>query len=228
MSSDEPKAGYGRPPKQHRFKKGQSGNPRGRPKKSLNRTTLLLSSLHHQVRAEAARLVSVREGEASLQMSVQEAFVRSTAVKAIKGDRVHAKLFHQMIGAAENEVAELKESLFEASCNYKERWEREFERCDRAGIRRPEPLPHPDDVELYLGTRDVKIVGPMCQEEKERIDRRIEDRDETIALLENPGGLDDYTPEERPAIRAMMIEDVDHINRLLPPRLRRAYKGPLD
>lgn len=29
--------GYGRPPKQHRFKKGQSGNPRGRPKKSGRR-----------------------------------------------------------------------------------------------------------------------------------------------------------------------------------------------
>jgi hypothetical protein len=26
--------GYGRPPKQHQFKKGESGNPRGRPKKS--------------------------------------------------------------------------------------------------------------------------------------------------------------------------------------------------
>ena len=24
--------GYGKPPKEHRFKKGQSGNPRGRPK----------------------------------------------------------------------------------------------------------------------------------------------------------------------------------------------------
>lgn len=31
MSND--KVGYGKPPKKHRFKKGQSGNPRGRPKK---------------------------------------------------------------------------------------------------------------------------------------------------------------------------------------------------
>lgn len=30
---DDDEVGYGKPPKQHRFKKGQSGNPAGRPKK---------------------------------------------------------------------------------------------------------------------------------------------------------------------------------------------------
>jgi hypothetical protein len=32
--NDNEGVGFGRPPKQHQFKKGQSGNPRGRPKKS--------------------------------------------------------------------------------------------------------------------------------------------------------------------------------------------------
>ncbi len=35
MSDDQ--VGYGKPPKRHRFRKGQSGNPRGRPKK-VNQT----------------------------------------------------------------------------------------------------------------------------------------------------------------------------------------------
>ncbi|WP_369722061.1 DUF5681 domain-containing protein [Bradyrhizobium sp. LLZ17] len=37
--------GYGRPPQHSRFKPGQSGNPRGRPKGSLNFTTDLKNTL---------------------------------------------------------------------------------------------------------------------------------------------------------------------------------------
>lgn len=33
MENDEEKVGYGRPPKATQFKKGKSGNPKGRPKK---------------------------------------------------------------------------------------------------------------------------------------------------------------------------------------------------
>ena len=33
-AEDEDKVGYGRPPKKNQFKKGQSGNPSGRPKKA--------------------------------------------------------------------------------------------------------------------------------------------------------------------------------------------------
>lgn len=35
---DDGRGGYGKPPKAHRFKPGQSGNPRGRPKEKKNQT----------------------------------------------------------------------------------------------------------------------------------------------------------------------------------------------
>ena len=41
--------GYGKPPRQTRFAKGQSGNPRGRPPGAKNLTTLLNEALDERV-----------------------------------------------------------------------------------------------------------------------------------------------------------------------------------
>src|SRR4051794_32120955 len=45
----EYEVGYGKPPRHARFKKGQSGNPRGRPKGSKNLPTLLTEALNEPV-----------------------------------------------------------------------------------------------------------------------------------------------------------------------------------
>jgi hypothetical protein len=41
--------GYGKPPRDTRFKKGQSGNPRGRPPRAKNLKTLLSEALNEPV-----------------------------------------------------------------------------------------------------------------------------------------------------------------------------------
>ena len=41
--------GYGNPPKQSRFRKGVSGNPKGRPKGALNLATVLWRTLQERV-----------------------------------------------------------------------------------------------------------------------------------------------------------------------------------
>jgi hypothetical protein len=48
---DEPeeKVGYGRPPRQHQFKPGKSGNPRGRPKGAKGLKAELLAAINEPV-----------------------------------------------------------------------------------------------------------------------------------------------------------------------------------
>jgi len=41
--------GYGKPPQNFRFKQGRSGNPRGRPKGTLNMATVLARTLREKV-----------------------------------------------------------------------------------------------------------------------------------------------------------------------------------
>jgi len=78
MSADDDRAGYRRPPKHTRFKKGQSGNPKGRPKGSRNFSTDLGKELRSRVR--------VREDGKEKSLSKQEAVVKSMVAKAANGD----------------------------------------------------------------------------------------------------------------------------------------------
>jgi hypothetical protein len=71
--------GYGKPPKHTRFKKGQTGNPKGRSKGIRNIAT--------DVKETLARKVTVTEGGRTRTVSTQEAIVLRLAEQALKGDR---------------------------------------------------------------------------------------------------------------------------------------------
>ena len=70
--------GYRKPPVHTRFKKGESGNPKGRPKGSLNLATVLVRTLREQV--------VVNEGGQRKTVSKLEAAVKQLANKAASGD----------------------------------------------------------------------------------------------------------------------------------------------
>jgi hypothetical protein len=70
--------GYGRAPVHSRFKPGQSGNPKGRPKGSFNLATDLASELGEKI--------IVREDGQPRRVSKQRALVKSLMAKALQGD----------------------------------------------------------------------------------------------------------------------------------------------
>lgn len=70
--------GYGKPPKTTQFKPGQSGNPRGRPRRQRNFRTVAEDVLNENI--------TIREGDRTRTVSRLDAIVRVTVNNALKGD----------------------------------------------------------------------------------------------------------------------------------------------
>ncbi|MEL7042966.1 MAG: DUF5681 domain-containing protein [Pseudomonadota bacterium] len=79
--SSEYEVGYGKPPKHTRFKKGESGNPNGRPKSYKSAISVLSEPVSMQVEGKVRRV------------SGFEAAFRKTAQNAIEGKMVSIKRF---------------------------------------------------------------------------------------------------------------------------------------
>ena len=83
-------AGYKNPPKAHRFKKGQSGNPGGRPRQAVRR--LPASYLFRKVASEE---VVIEVDRTTVMMTRWEALIRKIHIMA-HSDPSAARLLHQI------------------------------------------------------------------------------------------------------------------------------------
>ena len=81
-ASGDYKVGFGRPPKQHQFKKGKSGNVKGRPKKPKPDPALALTVLDEPI--------DVRQGDKTVKMQPFEAALRQLASQAVRDRDVRA------------------------------------------------------------------------------------------------------------------------------------------
>lgn len=164
--------GYAKPPVANRFKPGQSGNPKGRPKGSRN----TVPGLHEErmkdiILSEAYRDVTVRDGNCNVTIPMVQAVVRSMAVNAAKGQHKAQRLFSQLLAAVETSRKALHDEYLDKAMTYKIEWEQELRRRETLGITNlPEPIPHPDHVKIDVNTGLVRIVGPLTKEEKAELD----------------------------------------------------------
>jgi hypothetical protein len=95
LTSGEYAVGYGKPPQETQFKKGQSGNPKGRPKGSLNLTTAVNRALREKITVvENGRRKTITKLDAAIIQMVN---------RAVQGD---ARAMAQMLGVTPRESAD--------------------------------------------------------------------------------------------------------------------------
>lgn len=185
--------GYARPPSEHRFQKGKSGNPAGRPRRSKAQpkevnTGFGMKAAEEFLRIEAYRPVMVREGEEVIELPAIQAVFRAMGVSAITGNRFVQKTLADMVARMEAEHHASRMELFGKALDYKQSWDEEIGRCRKAGLPAPDPVPHPDDIVLDPNTGEVQILGPQTKEQKLLLEkamaRRAEAQEEVNYLAE--------------------------------------------
>lgn len=90
---DDDEVGYCKPPKQTRFKPGQSGNPNGKPRGSRG--------LRTELRSELGELVTITENGKSRRMPKRRVVIKALIAKALKGDVRAAEKIMQLVIQAE-------------------------------------------------------------------------------------------------------------------------------
>lgn len=94
--TDNEEIGYGKPPKQTQFRKGMSGNPKGRPKGSRNVATVLARALREKV--------IVNENGRRRTMTKLDAAIAQLVNKSASGDLGAMRQLMALAGSIENEV----------------------------------------------------------------------------------------------------------------------------
>ena len=160
---------YRNPPIEHRFRKGVSGNIKGRPRKKRAFVSTKVDGqpgvgFEDRIKSlaieEAYRLITIREGDRVERIPVIQAILRKVAVAAANGNtRAQQNYLNLLIGAeADRRVATME--ILKAAVDYKDRWYHIFAERARTGTTGPEPVPHPDDV---LSTTRLEISGLMAR-----------------------------------------------------------------
>lgn len=107
-NDDEPhEVGYGKPPVKHRFEKGRSGNPSGRPKKKQSSGM----SIADAVRQELDMTIVVQVNGCKMRLTGREVIAKSVVNKAIKGDTAATRILLGLDSANSNERSKAEAEL---------------------------------------------------------------------------------------------------------------------
>jgi len=177
------KVGYCSPPEEHRFKGGVSGNPKGRPKKKPAEAEEPPFELYDIITKELGRRIKVTESGKPRRMSVLQAMMRNACNKGLQGDlKAFSLLLHQ-VRLMEQDRRRARRRSFDRQVDYKRRTSETIRKEESWGNQPPNPVPHPDDMQIDSKRERVIINGPADDVEKAEWDRSEALRKEATTAL---------------------------------------------
>jgi len=228
MSSDQGDSpddtvGYGRPPKSGQFRKGRSGNPRGRPRKGEIKPNWAPARFptREVLRAEAERIITINDASGRQQTTVREAVVRALALSAMRGGVYAQRTVLEYLEREDERLHRERRESYDFWQKYQEKSREAAAAAEKAGKPAPDLLPHPDDIVLDAYRLEVRFLGAV--DEDGRKAERIADRFyrlgfEMAAYL----GEDNCLPTAEDKDGRIGLYMLLHLRGLthLPPRLR--------
>src|SRR4029077_2462860 len=162
---------YRKPPVEHQFKKGTSGNPNGRPRKKAVQPSFgalgggIADRFGAMALDEATRPVTVREGDKVSEIPAMQALLRTMFRAAAQGDTKAGRQLLEVIARAESGRTGVTLEILEHAIQYKEKYAPIFDQREREGLDPLDTFPHPDDLIINETTGEVTIDGPMDKEQ---------------------------------------------------------------
>ena len=204
--------GYGKPPIKTRFVPGKSGNPRGRPKRTGKKNSADYVDEYRLARIildESERKVRVSEGGKQVDISIIQAVLRSTFVKAAKGNVGASRLVLELHDKSSRMIEKVREDVVDIIHVY--RHDRDFQElvskeCEKIGQPAANASDIVVDIDGFLGR-----VAPSGKRRQRRLSARIK-----TAIEENTSDLcqlKEWIADEEldPEIKRIVETDISKI-----------------
>lgn len=201
---DDKPVGYRKPPSWGQFRKGESGNPKGRPKKRRDAASTIApaSGLDAIVERVTGRKIVMTENGTPKTVTAMEGVINRTTADALKGSSQAQRAIIRLHRQAEEGKAqraamaaetaererqdreEIAERAFHYICELKRSQTLAWDRARSMGLDEPDnPWPHPDDMFVDEARRIWRVRGPLDASEQQDWERLRDIRDYFIARM---------------------------------------------